>query len=113
MLLISNNHEAVGNPCKVCPGRSACQQNEKPVEETDNIPVMSPTQFNLYAAGLFLGPILLAIIGAVVFSRNHTTRFLGGLGGFLVGMIMSIILFKVFYRPKGKQSVYNNNVDSN
>ena len=48
-------------------------------------------RLSLAAAGMFLGPVVLAIAGAVCMGGSHGARLLGALVGLGVGMVGSVM----------------------
>lgn len=60
--------------------------------------LLSGWRLALASAGLFLGPIVLATIGAMVYGPDPGQRFVGALAGLGTGFLLSIWLFRK-YQP--------------
>ncbi|MBN1588817.1 MAG: hypothetical protein JW888_04820 [Pirellulales bacterium] len=81
------------HPCSrdrsACPhcGGDAC-----PTPDESDPTAMSGSRFVLAAMGLFLAPLVLAILGAVVAGRRAEAQLIGALGGLALGMAGSVLV---------------------
>jgi zinc transporter ZupT len=51
--------------------------------------------FSIICTLVFLMPILLAVLGSFMLKGSKTDEMLGGVGGFLIGFILSSLITKV------------------
>ena len=72
----------------------------------DSVQVGGPAGWRLAlgAAGLFLLPVVLAIVGAVVVGTTAASRFAAACGGLVAGMVLAVVagrLMRPKYRGRG------------
>lgn len=72
-----------------------------PIESSET-PLLTGWRFALVSFGFFLGPLALAILGAVVFRETPLTQLVGAVGGLLVGMLISLCAVRMTHPPKGR-----------
>lgn len=63
-------------------------------------PLLVGWRLGLASMGLFLGPVVLAILGAMWSGRSHEARFLGAITGLGIGMAGSVAVAKLLRRDK-------------
>ncbi len=80
---------ACGGGCSRC---STGSQRPGPGE-------LSGWRMSLAAGGMFLGPLLLAMTGVVLFDDSPATEFVGGAGGLIVGIILAATVARFLRRP--------------
>jgi hypothetical protein len=78
------------------PGCRGCPIQGCPAEGREEAP--SGWRLGLASAGLFLGPGVLAIIGAVCYSGSQIGQFLGAIGGLVIGMTGSVMIARLLGR---------------
>lgn len=75
---------ASGSRCSVCPVAD-CPADEGPEE-----PRLAGWRLGLVSMGLFLGPVVLAIVGAMSFSDSPGAQLVGAIAGLGLGSAGSV-----------------------
>jgi hypothetical protein len=73
-----------------CAGCAACRSRDCPAEGGGDGPVLEGRGLVAASTGLFLGPIVLAVVGAAWFDQSDVARLLGALAGLGVGVAASV-----------------------
>lgn len=81
-------------------GCSGCSFRDCPAEEVPDGWLLSGWRLALASMGLFLAPGILAIAGAVYYSKSQGAQFLGAIAGLAVGMTGSVVLAKLPRRAR-------------
>lgn len=69
-----------------------CMLEDCPLDRTEEETRLRGRPLGLAAIGMFLAPVLLAIIGAMSFRSSYPAQLLGGLGGLAVGILAARII---------------------
>lgn len=85
------------NPCENCPLSSSCSQGEPDDIEHSEHRQISGFPSALIAIAVFLLPIIVALIGASLFSSNETLQISGAIGGFFLGVGGSALVLNAIY----------------
>ena len=81
-------HESTESHCSSC---SACPIEDCPTDGGNDPQLLVGWQFGFASMGLFLGPVVLAIIGAAwCFGESSEGRLLGAIAGLMLGMVASM-----------------------
>ena len=64
-----------------------CMLEDCPLDRTEEETRLRGLPLGIAAVGMFLAPVLLAIIGAMSFRSSYPAQLLGGLGGLALGML--------------------------
>ena len=78
------------------PGCHGCAMCECPAAE--GVGPVSGWRLGLAAMGLFLGPIVLAIVGAACCRESQAGQLLGAVAGLVVGMVGAVAIARLFPR---------------
>ena len=81
--------------CQHCPG---CGAEIHAAEQTPDCLPLTGCRLGLTAAGLYLGPLALAICGAILGGDSPNGQFLGAMTGLGVGIIVAIISVRLLHR---------------
>ena len=90
--------EVKSSGCLGCPVQD-CPAGDR----EDDLPV-SGWRLGLSAMGLFLGPSVLAIVGAMCYGNSRGAQFLGAIAGLVIGMTASVVLAKLLRRADKAES---------
>ena len=83
--------EPAGEDCSGCPG---CSTDEGEQESQDGT-LLEGRRLVSASLVFFLAPVVLAVVGASIFSQGPNSQFLGALGGFGIGIAGSILISKL------------------
>jgi hypothetical protein len=100
------SHDSMGTGSCGCSG---CPIPDCPVEEGPEGSPLFGWRLGLASMGLFLGPIILAIVGAVcsgqtILGESHEAQFLGGIAGLGLGLAGSVGTARLLRRAKNKNA---------
>jgi len=76
------------------------------VHESTEEQLMQGGSFAAVSAGIFLTPVIFAILGASLFSESALQQFLFGSGGFICGMILTIGMGRLLNRNERGKSIH-------
>jgi len=88
----------------ISPGCSGCPVDDCRAADGPNASLPSGWRLVLAATALFLGPGVLAILGAACFPESQGGQFLGAMVGLVVGMAASVAVVRRFHRPRQTES---------
>ena len=91
---------APDKPTMSCSGCARCPTTNCPAENDEAEPRLRGRALGLAAAGLFLGPIALAIAGSFVAGDEREMQLVGALGGLLLGICASLLYVRVAHRAE-------------
>jgi hypothetical protein len=91
---------ATGEKSVDCDTCSACSLRECPEQPVSVEGPLTGWTFALASIGLFITPVLLATVGAMLGGANHTGQFLGATGGFVVGMGGTVLCTKLVRKER-------------
>ncbi len=98
------------NPSQITsPGCSACPIDDCPSADALGASLPSGRRLVLAVAALFLGPGVLAILGASCFPESQGAQFLAAIAGLAVGMAASVAALKRFHRTARTESTTSPN----
>ena len=83
---------------------SACGREECPAKDYQDDSSLYGWRLGLASIGLFLSPILLAIVGAMCFGRSSAAQFVGALAGLSVGLAVPIAAVRLRRRGDGESA---------
>jgi hypothetical protein len=78
----------------ICSGCPRCPSGDHPTDEPDS-PLLYGWRLGLSAIGLFLGPVVLAIVGVLLFGDSPASQLAGAMVGLGVGLAVSVGVAKV------------------
>ena len=78
--------------CSDCP---RCSGGDRPSEEESDRALLLGWRLGLSAAGLFLGPVVLAIVGALLLDDSPASQLAGATAGLGLGLAVSVAVAKV------------------
>lgn len=91
--------QAGHNPTeKSCPGCDGCRADDSAAEDGSLTPPMTGRQFVIASIWFFLGPLALALVGAVCFRQSHEWQFLGSIAGLGIGMAAAAVISRAYGR---------------
>jgi hypothetical protein len=91
-----NTHREAGKiDCSSCSG---CTMRDELGEDSGTDPLLSGWRLGMVSAGLFLGPVFLAIAGAACCGDGEGVQFLGATAGLGMGMTGSVVVGKLLHR---------------
>ena len=79
-----------------------CMLEDCLLDRTQEYVRLRGRRLGIAAVGMFLVPVLLAIIGAMSFGGSHPAQLLGGLGGLALGMLAARTIARRL-APGGKE----------
>ena len=92
-------HSGDCSHCAVC-GASDEHEPEQPEEK----PPLTGIWFAIAALGAFILPLALAIAGSIYGGDDGLHQLLGGLGGFLLGVILALPIVKISHSLSKKSN---------
>lgn len=87
-----------------CPGCSSCQVPEHSAGESPDKTLPSGWRLGLVSMGLFLGPCILAIVGATSLGESHGAQLSGAVAGLVAGMTGSVAIARLLDRAGKAES---------
>jgi len=87
-----------------CPGCRGCLVPDHSSDEGQDRALPSGWRLGIVSIGLFLGPCILAIVGAACFGKSHAAQLSGAVTGLLAGMIGSVAVARLS-SPKSPRRV--------
>jgi len=90
--------EADHSGCRGCPVENC------PAGDWEDDLALSGGGLGLSSMGLFLGPGVLAIVGAICCGESRGAQFLGAIAGLVLGMTGSVMLAKLLRRADNAKS---------
>lgn len=88
-------HEPIGIGPSRC---SACGRDDCPANDYQHDSSLAGWRLGLASIGLFLGPVVLAIAGAMCFDKSYGAQCLGALAGLGVGMSGPMLAARLRHR---------------
>ena len=86
-----------------CRGCSGCLSRERPGEDRGEGPSLEGGRLAWASAGLFVGPLFLAIVGATCLRASLVGQLVGAAAGLAAGMAGCVAAGKLIYRG-GKET---------
>ncbi|UCH36273.1 MAG: hypothetical protein JSV65_07940 [Armatimonadota bacterium] len=77
---------------------SGCPIRDCPAQSDEDGTLLSGRRLGLAASGLFLAPIVLALVGAACFAAGSVGQLLGAAVGFGAGVTCAVIATKLLLR---------------
>ena len=94
---MASDREPAGKTCPTC---SRCPIQECPAKDDAEGALLSGWRLGLASVGLFLGPVLLAIAGAMVSTESRTAQFLGAMAGLGAGLVGAVVVGRLLRRGR-------------
>jgi len=91
---------APDTPTLSCSSCARCPTANCPAKHDEEAPRLRGRALGLAAAGLFLGPIALAIAGSLCAGDEWEMQLVGALAGLLFGICASLLCVKVAHREE-------------
>ena len=85
-------------------GCRGCPIEDCPAGDWEDDSALSGWGLGLSSMGLFLGPGVLAIVGAICCGESRGAQFLGATAGLVIGMTGSVVLAKLLRRAGNAKS---------
>lgn len=104
---MNTDHNPSETSSRACPG---CPIEDCRLGDGSDASLPSGWRLVLAATGLFLGPGVLAILGAACFPESQAAQFAGAMAGLGAGMAASVAIAKRFHRHCRTESTTARNV---